>query len=211
MVARFILEIIDSETGCTARSFAIEPTDPFVIPSLLNDEGLDPHGAYVLDPRETAKILSHFGFLPEQPPVAFLRPRHELDDRPYQVHTNRELALMLDGMKPFAAFCEEYPLFGEESYVPEKFFDRYVEVGRFVKREFFSIPILNGYRLRRVLYALPNEAWRIDAYILLWHTAEVTGWNEALERMEGFLLGYEEWQTELHIAATRARRADVSD
>jgi len=207
MTVRFILEIIDSETGCPVRSFAIEPADSVVISSLLDDNGFDPRSVYDLDPHETAAILSYFGFVAEEPPLAILRPRHELDNRPYQVHTNRELALMLDGVKPFAAFSEEYPLFGEESHIPEKIFDRHVADGRFVKREFVSTRIRDGYRLRKVLYARPGEAWRIDAYILLWHTAEQTGWNETLERMEGFLLGYEEWQTALHIAAARARKA----
>jgi hypothetical protein len=29
-----------------------------------------------------------------------------------------------------------------------------------------------------VLYALPSEQWRIDAYLLLWKTAKKLGWNE---------------------------------
>lgn len=101
---------------------------------------------------------------------------------------------------------EEYPAFGAESRIPEVLFDKHVTLGHFVKREFVGIRMDRGYRLRRVLYARQTEAWRIDAYILLCHTAEVTGWNESLERAEGFLLGYEEWQTGLHIAASRAQK-----
>lgn len=112
---------------------------------------------------------------------------------------------MLDGVKPFAAFSEEYPSLTDDSVIPEQLFDRYVADGRFLKREYVEIRSLRGYRTRRVLYARPDEAWRIDAYILLWHTGQVTGWNESLERMEGFLLGYEEWQTDAYIRAAKAR------
>jgi hypothetical protein len=41
------------------------------------------------------------------------------------------------------------------------------------------------------LYALPDQEWRIEAFLLLLKTAEVTGWNEGFERMEGSLLGWE--------------------
>jgi len=64
-------------------------------------------------------------------------------------------------------------------------------------------------KTRRVLYALPNEAWRIEAYLLLWKTAEKSGWNAGFERMEGSLLGYEDWQHDLHVQ--RYYRANDSD
>ncbi len=203
MVVKFILEIIDSTTACPTQSFAIEAAGPSVIASLLDHEAFDSHGVYELDARETATIASHFGFSVEESSI--LRPRSWLDDLPYQIHTNRELALMLDGVKPLAVFSEYHPSLTEESVIPERLFDRYVLAGRFVKREYVSIDVLQGYRIRRVLYARPDEAWRIDAYILLWHAAQVTGWNESLERMEGFLLGYEEWQTDAYIRASKAR------
>jgi hypothetical protein len=205
MNVKLILEIVDANTACPTKSFAIEMPDPFVISSLLEDEGFDAHRVYALDANDTARISAHFGFSVGESASAILRPHHWLDDLPYQIHTSRELALMLGGVKPFAAFTEEYPSLTDDSVIPERLFDRYVAAGRFVKREYVGTKVLKGYRTRRVLYARPDEAWRIDAYILLLHTGEVTGWNETLERMEGFLLGYEEWQTEAHILAAKAR------
>ncbi|WP_321797368.1 hypothetical protein [Burkholderia sp. BCC1988] len=202
---KFILETIDVNTACPAESFQIEVPDSSVISSLLEDEEFDAGRDYELDAHETARFSSYFGFSVGESASAILRPRHWLDDLPYQAHTNRELALMLDGMKPFAAFSEEYPSLTDDSVIPERLFDRYVADGRFLKREYIDTEILNGYRTRRVLYARPNEAWRIDAYILIWHTVQVTGWNESLERMEGFLLGYEAWQTDAYIRAAKAR------
>jgi len=205
MVVKFILEIIDVDTACPGRSFPIEVPQSTVISSLLGDEKFDADSYYELSEQETSRISSHFGFPIEESALAILRPRHWLDDLPYQAHTNRELALMLDGTKPFAAFSEEYPLSTDDSAIPEELFDHYVADGRFVKREYVETRILDGCRTRRVLYAGSNEAWRIDAYILLWHTGQVTGWNESLERMEGFLLGYEEWQTDVYIRAAQAQ------
>lgn len=205
MVVKFIFEVIDVDTTCPGTSFSIEVPHSSVISSLLGGEKFDADRDYELDAQETARISSHFDLPVGESALAILRPRHWLDDLPYQVHTNRELALMLDGTKPFAAFSEEYPLSTDDSAIPEQLFDRCVADGRFVKREYVETRILEGYRTRCVLYARANEAWRIDAYILLWHTRQVTGWNESLERMEGFLLGYEEWQTDAYIRAAQAR------
>lgn len=117
----------------------------------------------------------------------------------YQIHTNRELELMLRGTKPLAAFVGLYPPNPDVDDVPESAFEPHVSSGRFFKREYVFVD-RDGHRLRRVLYSLPSEGWRIDAYILMWLTAERTGWNVGFERMEGSLLGYEEWQNDLHIA-----------
>lgn len=205
MVVKFIFEIIDLDTACPGARFSIEVPHSSVISALLGDEKFEADCCYELDASETARISAYFGFSVGESTLAILRPRHWVDDLPYQVHTDRELALMLEGTKPFAAFSEKYPLSTDDSAIPERLFDRYVAEGRFVKREYVETRMLEGHRARRVLYARSNEAWRIDAYILLWHTGQVTGWNESLERMEGFLLGYEEWQTDAYIRAAQAR------
>ncbi len=207
MVMKFILETIDVNTASPAKSFPIEVPDSSVISSLLEDEEFASDGDYELSTHETVRFAAHFGFSVGESTHAILRPRCWLDDLPYQVHTNRELALMLDGIKPFAAFSEEYPSLTDGSLIPEKLFDHYVADGRFLKREYVETEIRKGYRTRRILYARPDEAWRIDAYILLRHTAQATGWSESLERMEGFLLGYEEWQTDAYIHVAKGRGA----
>ena len=47
-----------------------------------------------------------------------------------------------------------------------------------------------------VYVALRGEEWRIEAFILLRGVMEKPGWNEALERFEGSLLGHEDWQND---------------
>jgi hypothetical protein len=135
-----------------------------------------------------------------------LHPWHPADDLPYTVHTGRELAMMLAGTKPLAAFVDDYPSLHGLYVIPEREFEPHVASGRIVKREQIvppapDAPVVQGQRMgrRRVLYALPSEQWRIDAYLLLWKTAEKSGWNEGFERIEGSLLGYEDWQNDLNI------------
>jgi hypothetical protein len=59
--------------------------------------------------------------------------------------------------------------------------------------------------IRRVLYALAGEEWRIDAYLQLWETFKKTGWTAEMEREEGTLLGYEDWQNDIHMKAVGDR------
>ena len=128
--------------------------------------------------------------------------------RPYEFHTNRELEFMLSRGKPFAHFSDAYPAQACEDIIPEEAFAPYVASGVFAKREFVmpcaappGHPQVRG--VRHVLYARANEAWRIDAWILIVFAAEKAGWNEGFERLEGALLGYEEWQTDIHIERLR--------
>ncbi len=70
-------------------------------------------------------------------------------------------------------------------------FEPYVQSGKFVKRDYG--------RLWHVFYALPAEERRIDAFIAMLSVAAKTVWSEGFERLEGKLLGYEEWQTDIHL------------
>ncbi len=55
-----------------------------------------------------------------------------------------------------------------------------------------------------VYFALPDEAWRIEAYQRLMEDPSRSGWTEAMERRLGELLGYEDWQND-YWADWRAR------
>jgi len=137
---------------------------------------------------------------------------NDFDTLPYQLHTGQELHLMLEGVKPLACFCHEYPSPPCEEIVPEVAFDEHVQRGRFERREYVELvsPATQARRhpikgIRHVLYAQPSEAWRIDAYIDLKARAAITGWSAEFERLEGRLLGYEDWQTDAWLAMLRAR------
>src|SRR5262245_49363302 len=85
-------------------------------------------------------------------------------------HEDRELALMLAGEKPLAMFSEIVPI--EAGLVPDEAFEPHVAAGQIIKREVYEavLPLTVHHpdaRLRRVLYALPDEAWRIEAMLLV--------------------------------------------
>jgi hypothetical protein len=122
-----------------------------------------------------------------------------LRNLPYLVHTNRELGLMLRGVKPLAFFLE---IRGRE---PEclirywRMFDRHLTAGRLIKREFIEpAPQLPHLESRTVFYAIPGEEWRVDAMReLLRQSGE---WSPERERRFGELLGYEHWQNDFWLA-----------
>jgi hypothetical protein len=122
-----------------------------------------------------------------------------LDSLSYEAHTGRELSLMLDGTKPFAAFSGQYPPSLDIEEIPERLFDPYVAAGIFVKGEHIISGRNDRKALRLVLYAARNHEWRINAYILLYETAAKTGWSEGFERLQGTLLGYSDWQNDEYI------------
>ena len=118
---------------------------------------------------------------------------------------------MLKRGKPFAHFGDYYPSEPSEEIIPELAFAPYVAQGIFVKREY--IELLSGAHrpdevsikgVRHVLYARAKEAWRIDAFIAMKGAAATAGWSIGFERLEGILLGYEEWQSEEHLAKLKA-------
>lgn len=133
-------------------------------------------------------------------------------DLPYVVHTGREMELMVAGVKPLAVFHDTYPDEPCEEIIPENAFRPYVESGRFEQREFVVLlddppPATHSYvkGIRWVIYSTPEENWRIDAFIELQAEARVRGWSEEFERREGFLYGYEDWQTDAWIAYLLSR------
>jgi hypothetical protein len=126
-------------------------------------------------------------------------------------HEQRELELMLAGEKPLAMFTEVWPV--ESGFIPEDDFRPHVHAGRMIMREAFEPAPAIGNRpenlkIRCVLYALPNEAWRIDAMLLLRSIyARQGGWDEGLERMIGSLLGYSQADIDTFIERISARRS----
>jgi hypothetical protein len=214
----FVLRAIDSMTSSIAQEARFEIKDGAALCSLLHKPltEVEPHAVFELDPADVATLVGHFGLDFEVRGMRVeLHPWHPNDDLPYRVHTGRELALMLTGTKPLAVFIDEHPSLHGLDVIPEREFEPHVAAGRIIKREEIvppdrDAPMVRGQRIgmRKVLYALPGEAWRIDAYFLLWRTAEKSGWNEGFERMEGSLLGYEDWQNDIHIE--RRYRRDSS-
>jgi len=109
-------------------------------------------------------------------------------------HEGRELDLMLGGAKPLAMFCDVGPSGSEGWAYPEAFFAPHVATGRLVMREVCETLSDGPGSVRHLYYALPTEAWRIDAAQALSEAKFSPGdpmAHEACARL-GRLLGYRE-------------------
>ncbi|HEY4141524.1 MAG TPA: hypothetical protein VGM57_08930 [Pseudolabrys sp.] len=120
-------------------------------------------------------------------------------------HEDRELELMVAGLKSLSMFVEAVPPDGGP-YFPEQEFDALVSEGRLIKRE-----LIEAWRdhakncdleTRRVLYALPREEWRLNAMLLVQevYRSLAPGWRPDLERIIGRLLGYDRKDVEFFIS-----------
>jgi hypothetical protein len=105
-------------------------------------------------------------------------------------HEERELELMLAGVKPLAYFSE---LTRADFEFPDAEFEPHVKTGRIIKRDILHIQTLLGQNeeIRSLYYALPGEEWRIDKA----HANRLRGYQTRKKsdydsREMGELLGY---------------------
>ncbi|GEP61665.1 hypothetical protein [Reyranella soli] len=124
-----------------------------------------------------------------------------MKDLAAQSHDGRELEFMLAEQKPLAMFHDIIFAGAGEDEI-DRSFAGFVEQGRFVRhedRDLWEDPqTINGRTAlgtRVRLFALRDQKWRIDAYLLLARAAKGHPWNDALERLVGLLLGYTEEET----------------
>lgn len=150
-------------------------------------------------------------------PVTVARGSHEIvlhawnpkAGLPCRLHTGRELSLMLARKKPLAVFAEGIGMRDGQDRHPGHFFDPLIDSGLLAKIEYCEPNDLVGSPMKGLhitLYALASEAWRLEAYIALRLEARKSGWNEALTRREGSLLGYEDWQNDAFMALVQSYR-----
>jgi hypothetical protein len=204
---RFILQAIHPEYACPAfeTMFSIERLEALQVllgPDAEDDPQLD-HKVYWLDRADIAAISQCFDVAFEScSDEVVLFKTNERDKRiPYLVHTGYELPLMLDGRKKLARMYHEYPphrhLYEEQFdlFVAQGLLHKEVDVAPFEKPiRAASGKVFDG--LRTAYYAPKGEEWRIKAFRLLEKAQAKCGWNDTLERLEGMLYGYEDWQND---------------
>lgn len=114
-----------------------------------------------------------------------LRLRHESCALPYRLHGGRELDLMMKSVKPLSVFSYLERGSSLADFI-SVYFEPLVESGKLIS----AVESHGSDPASTLMFALPKEAWRIAAYRLVTATARATKWNDALERMQGALLGY---------------------
>jgi hypothetical protein len=207
---RFILQAIHPDYACPAFETMFETDRPDELRALLGPDAEDDADFakfYWLEPGDLTAIRNRFG-------VRFdasgwqttLRKYTGLRDVPYLVHTDYELPLMLDGRKKLARMSQEYP---PHRHLYEDRFDHYVARGLLHKEvdvEPFGERLGRFDGLRTVYYTPKGEEWRVRAWRLVEQASKKTGWNETLERLEGMLFGYEDWQSDWWAEHWRKKR-----
>lgn len=215
----FVLQALDPVTDCPVLEARFDVPDLEALRAVLGsmaEDDPDLGVCYHLDLDEVRAMTGAFGvaFDPGGRDV-MLVPWHTIREAPYLVHTGFELALMLEGRKPLAIFSDTDPCEWLDDLMRR--FDPFVEEGRFVRRK-VTLAMTEPWvapdgtvvdRFQQVYVALRGEEWRIDAFILLRDVMERAGWNEALERFEGSLLGYEDWQNDWWIEFRRRNRREA--
>jgi hypothetical protein len=117
---------------------------------------------------------------------------------------------MVSGEKPLSMFVE--PVDSELEYFPEDEFESLVSAGKLIKHvsvELIVDPSGAPGQVRRVLYALPAEVWRIRAMLLIQTLYDTLspGCRPDLDRVIGLLLGYDRADIERYLDLTAARQA----
>jgi len=204
---RFILRAYHPEYACPAfeTMFAVERLEELQAllgPDAQDDPQLD-QKRYHLDAADIEAIRQRFSvaFEVDQHEVVLFKADEPDKDIPYLAHTGYELPLMLDGRKKLANMYFEYP---PHRHPHEGQFDRFLAEGLLHKEvdvEPFNKPIrsitgkvFDG--LRTAYYTPKGEEWRIQAFRLIRGAQRRGGWNDTLERLEGMLYGYEDWQND---------------
>jgi hypothetical protein len=215
LVRRFILQAIHPDYACPAFNAMFATDRPDDLRALLGPDAADDpefNKVYWLEDAEIPAICDRFGVAFDaggREVVLFeFRPTATI---PYLVHTNFELVLLLEGRKKLARMYHEYP---PDRHHHEDRFDHYVAQGLLHKEvdiEKFAKPFraVNGHLydgVRTAYYTPKGEEWRIPAWRLIEKAREKGGWNDTLERLEGMLYGYEDWQNDWWAAHRRKMR-----
>jgi hypothetical protein len=209
---RFILEAFDRDQWCPIAQAPFHVDDISFLRALLGvaaGEDDELQRTYYLDDNELAELAGRFGVRYDRSElvsadVEFILFRSsQLIGAPYLVHTGYELPLLLDGRKKLAHISHCYP---PMTFDGEDRFDHWVAKGVLHRTEIIEEPARGLLGYRTVLYTPKGEKWRIPARQLIWDAASKSGgWNDYFERLDGMLLGYEDWQNDWWIELGQQR------
>lgn len=113
------------------------------------------------------------------------------------LHNRRELDLMLSSQKPMAAFLladgvDEIEACSNQDFAPHVASGALVRFHRSIKNR-------EGATLTYLIFTLPGEAWRAEAYCELMTVLYNYTWSAELELLEGRLYGYTHDENMFHL------------
>lgn len=197
----FILYAIDDDLTYPCLATRFQTTDLAKLRRALSiDDAEDPsiEGIYTLSSQEAASLCEAFGlnFDHGQRDVVLFKDNEKWANCPYLFHTGYELPLLLQGRKKLAFM--HYDSHNDDSQRLKARFDHYVAEGMLhAEQEIFDVGGTPNRRIETIYYTPKGEEWRIRALKLIQsNSGAAGGWTEIHERLEGTLMGYEEWQND---------------
>jgi hypothetical protein len=195
------VDFYDEATGFVLHELYLENFEENRLPKFirLRIQGLKANQS---EPLDRAALIEHPEFRADASKWDKLpiRLRHESSALRYRFHGGREFDMMMKGLKPLSVFsCVEHS--SSLAAFLFKYFDPLVDCGKLVSGTALEGEDDNNSNAPTLMYALPHEAWRIEAYRLMALTAALDWkWSDALERIQGLLLGYTPEQNDSWIA-----------
>ncbi|MFM0289071.1 hypothetical protein [Paraburkholderia megapolitana] len=197
----FILYAIDDDLLYPCLGTRFQTDDLAKLKRALSiDEGEDPsiEGIYTLSSHEATSLCEAFGldFDHGQRDVVLFKNDEKWPITPYLFHTGFELPLLLQGRKKLGFM--HFDSHNEDSQKLKARFDHYVAEGMLHSEgEICDLGGKSNRRIETVYYTPKGEEWRIRALMLIQSNAGAAGgWTEIHERLEGTLMGYEDWQND---------------
>lgn len=197
---RVTIDLIEEVHNCIVGRFVFQISSVKEIENLINIDfeedntiGYD----YDLNYDAVSKIMDNFKISNNALfNSGIIRRNIETDNFSYFVHTGGELCLMLKKLKPFSYFSFFDKDINEYKDIMNKF-SPYVSSGDFFNYN-FELHV-DGLRVRYLTFSLPDESWRGPALELLKKSGLKSGWSAGMERMEGSLLGYSDYENDEYL------------
>lgn len=192
----FVLEAIDEHLLYPCLATRFRTADLAKVRSALAIGEDDPalERVYLLSPKETVALCDAFdlNFDCGGREAFLFRDCVRWSRSPYLFHSGYELPLLLEGRKKLAFFDSNI-----DSRLKERF-DRYVAAGAlYAEDDLCALQDSDGHCFDNIYYTVRGEEWRIPAIKLIRKASDKAGgWNEVFERLEGTLMGYEDWQND---------------
>ena len=204
---KLVFEFFCENTGCICHSVTIAAPYPTEIKELIKKYNLKNN--LVVELTNIEEVIFLYDMPDEIDKIDCVTMRYGvgIDELSYISHNSRELALMLQNDKPLSFFMDQKEYILDDSY-PYQYFKHHVETGTIIEFLTDDHPAIHCKDTCILLYALPNETWRIKAFLDNMMNLNRGHWSQDNEIQEGLLLGYTKEQMDEYIIYLRKLRSN---